>query len=215
MIDLKKQTLILTFGYPGSGKTHFASQFAAKHGLIHISGDRFRYELFDDPQFSEGENQVVERLMDYMLEQAMKTKTSIIYDANNGVRKKRQALTGAATKHGVKTFMVWTQTDLGTAFTRASTRDKRRLGDKYSFDMDKETFDQVLGKITAPSYGEDYVVVSGKYDFPAQELTVLKKLEKLKLIEPLEKTPSRFQRSRPPSSAKKRSIGGRRQFTIE
>ena len=79
--------------------------------------------------------------------------------------------------------------------------------------MNQETFDHVLGKITPPSYGEEYVVVSGKYDFPAQELTVLKKLEKLKLIEPLEKTPSRFQRSQP-SKNQKRSIGGRRQFSI-
>ncbi len=205
---------MLMFGYPGAGKTHFANQFATKHGLIHISGDRFRYELFDDPQFSDGENQVVERLMDYMLQQAMKTKTSIIYDANNGVRRKRQELTGEASKRGIKTVMVWTQTDLNTAFTRASTRDKRRPGDKYSFNMNQETFDYVLGKITAPSYGEDYVVVSGKYDFPAQELTVLKKLEKLKLIEPLEKAPSRFQRSQPGSAPKKRSIGGRKQFTI-
>ncbi len=214
MINLKKQILILTFGYPGSGKTHFANQFAAKHGLIHISGDRFRHELFDDPQFSDGENQVVGRLMDYMLEQAMKTKTSIIYDASNGVRTKRQELTSAANKRGIKTLMVWAQTDLNTAFTRASNRDKRRPGDKYSFNIDQEVFDYLLNKVTAPGYGEDYVVVSGKYDFPAQELTVLKKLEKLKLIESLNKAPSRFQRSQPDSSLKKRSIGGRRQFII-
>ncbi len=201
------------FGYPGAGKTHFASQFAAKHGLIHISGDRFRYELFDDPQFSDGENQVVERLMDYMLEQAMKTKTSIIYDANNGVRKKRQEIVSIARKRGIRTVMVWTQTDLNTAFTRASTRDKRRHGDKYSFSMNQDTFDSVLGRITAPGYGEEYVVVSGKYDFPAQELTVLKKLEKMKIIEPLEKAPSRFERSHPGPTPRRRSIGGRRQFT--
>ncbi len=213
MIDLKKQTLILTFGYPGAGKTHFASQFAAKHGLIHISGDRFRYELFDDPQFSDGENQVVDRLMDYMLGQAMKTKTSIIYDANNGVRRKRLELINAAKKRGIQTVMVWLQTDLNTAFTRASTRDKRRPGDKYSFNINQDVFDYVLGKITAPSYGEDYVVVSGKYDFPAQDLTVLKKLEKLKIIEPLEKTPSRFQRSQTDQTTRRRSIGGRRQFS--
>jgi len=213
MIQLRQQTLILMFGYPGSGKTHFASQFAIKHGLIHISGDRFRYELFDDPQFSDGENQVVERLMDYMLDQAVKTKTSIIYDANNGVRRKRLELISAARKRGITTVMIWTQTDLNTAFTRASTRDKRRPGDKYSFNMDQDTFDYVLGKITAPSYGEDYVVVSGKYDFPAQELTVLKKLEKMKIIEPLEKAPSRFQRSQPNKAARRRSVGGRQQFT--
>ena len=201
------------FGYPGSGKSHFASKFAEKHNMIHISGDRFRYELFDEPQFSEGEDQVIERLMDYMLEQTLKTDTSVIYDANNGSRKKRQELAKLAKKKGMNVLMIWTQTDLNTAFTRSSTRDRRRPGDKYSFDMDENTFDRLLAKIKPPTQYEQYVVTSGKYDYPAQELTVLRKMEKYKMIEPLDKAPSRFLRSKPASTQKRRSIGGRRQFS--
>ncbi len=201
------------FGYPGSGKTHFASQFAQKHSFNHISGDRLRYELFNPPEFTESESKLVERIMDYILEQAMKTKTSIIYDANNGVRTKRRELTAAANKRGFETLIVWTQTDLNTAFMRASSRDKRRHGDRYSFNVDEQTFNKALSKIKAPDR-EEYVVVSGKYDFPAQELTVLKKLAKLNLIEPLGKSPSRFARSKTTANPKKHGIGGRRQFTI-
>lgn len=212
-MKLKKQTLILMFGYPGSGKTHFASQFAEKHNMIHISGDRFRYELFDEPQFSAGEDQVIERLMDYMLEQTLKTNTSVIYDANNGSRKKRQDLARLAKKKDMNILIIWTQTDLNTAFTRSSSRDRRRPGDKYSFSMSQDTFDFLLNKITPPSQYEQYVVTSGKYDFPAQELTVLRKMEKFKLIEPLNKVPSRFLRTKPSSAPRRRSIGGRRQFS--
>lgn len=201
------------FGYPGAGKTHFASRFAEKHNMIHISGDRFRYELFDDPQFSSGEDQVIERLMDYMLEQTLKTSTSVIYDATNGSKKKRQELMKLAKKKGMNSLMIWTQTDLNTAFTRSSSRDRRRPGDKYSFNMDEATFDRLLAKITAPTQYEQFVVTSGKYDFPTQELTVLRKMEKLKMIEPLDKAPSRFQRPKPNPTPKKRSIGGRRQFS--
>lgn len=213
MVTLRKQVLILTFGYPGSGKSHFSTKFAEKHGFIHISGDRFRYELFDDPQYSDGENQVIERLMDYMLEQAMKTKTSIIYDYYNGVRKKRLEMIREAKKRGIETLIVWTQTDINTAFSRVASRDRRRPGDKFSFDMNQNQFDYVVRGITPPTY-EEYAVISGKYDYPTQESTILKRLEKMKIIEPLEKEPSRFQRSQPVAKAKKRSIGGRRQFSL-
>ncbi len=201
------------FGYPGSGKSHFASRFAKKHNMIHISGDRFRYELFDDPQFSSGEDQVIERLMDYMLEQTLKTDTSVIYDSNNGSRKKRQELIKLAKKKDMNILMIWTQTDLNTAFSRSSSRDRRRPGDKYSFNMSQDIFDYLLSKITPPGQYEQYVVTSGKYDFPAQELTVLRKMEKLKMIEPLDKAPSRFLRVKPSTAPKRRSIGGRRQFS--
>lgn len=213
MIDLNKQVLIFTYGYPGSGKSHFATKFADDNGLVYVSSDRIRYELFDDPQYTDAENQVIERLMDYMLEEVLRSGGSAIYDSENPVRKNRLEKMATAKKLGADSLIVWVQTDVSTSFDRASKRDRRRPGDKFAFDMNGETFDSIASKMTAPSR-EDYVVISGKYDYPTQQATVTKKLQKMGLVNKPKTSPSRFQSRPTPPITRKRSIGGRGQFAL-
>ncbi len=213
MIQLNNQLLIHTFGYPGAGKSQFARKFAEENGLVYISADRFRYELFDDPQFTDAENQVIERLMDYMLEETFRAKGSAVFDSENSVRKTRLERAANAKKLGVESLIVWVQTDVSTASERASKRDGRKPGDKYTFDINGETFDALVSKMTPPNR-EEAVVVSGKYDYPAQQTTVVKKLEKMGLIDKPHKQPSRFQSRPTPPITRQRSIGGRGQFAI-
>ena len=211
MIELNNQILIHTFGYPGAGKSHFASRFAEENALVYISADRFRYELFDDPQYTDAENQVIERLMDYMLEETFRAKGSVVFDSENSIRKARLVRSENAKKLGVMPLVVWIQTDLTTSFKRASKRDGRRPDDKYAFDINGKTFDSIISKMTPPSR-EESVVVSGKYDYAAQKATVIKKLEKMGLINKPQKQASRFQSRPTPPITRKRSIGGRGQF---
>ncbi len=213
MIRLNNQLLIQTFGYPGAGKSQFARKFAEENGLVYISADRFRYELFDDPQYTDAENQVIERLMDYMLEETFRAKGSAVFDSENSVRKTRLERSADAKKLGVESLIVWVQTDVSTASTRAAKRDGRKPGDKYTFDMNGQTFDTLASRMTPPSR-EEAVVISGKYDYSAQQATVVNKLEKMGLVDKPLKQPSRFQSRPTPPITRKRSIGGRGQFAI-
>ena len=167
------------YGYPGSGKTSFARQFAHEHNFLHISADRIRYELFDDPQFTVGEEQVVIALMNYMVEQALKSKTNCIYDRGVGIKKQRDALISSASKSGFIPLTVWCQTDRDTAQYRALNRDRRKAEDRYSFTITQEVFDAETKRMTKPDEKEHFVVVSGKHSFRAQAQTVLNKLVRL------------------------------------
>jgi predicted kinase len=42
-----KPVMIMLYGIPGSGKTHFADELAQCMGAAHVQGDRIRSELFE------------------------------------------------------------------------------------------------------------------------------------------------------------------------
>ena len=75
-----KPVLIMLYGYPGSGKTHFARQLSETLQAAHVHGDRIRGELFDKPQYDTHENEIVNHLMIYMAEEFLKAGVSVIFD---------------------------------------------------------------------------------------------------------------------------------------
>jgi len=177
--SFSKPVLLITFGYPGSGKSTFAQHFSAGHGLVHIGSDRIRYELFDDPQYTPAEENVVTHLMDYMLEQTIKAGVSAIYDYNVSTKKNRQILKDTAAKHNVTPLVVWIQTDKETSQYRSMNRDRRRAEDRYSFPLSRSQFDSFSDKMKKPGEKEASVVVSGKHAFRTQSLAILNKLKRL------------------------------------
>lgn len=178
---LNKQVLFLTLGYPGAGKSYVARQLAEEMDLIRISADRIRYELFENPTFSRDEDDIVFRILDYMLEEALKSGKSIVCDGDFGLRKSRRVKYELARKHSAHVIILWVQTDLETAFQRASSRDGRKLDDKYSFNHDRETFEKLVGKLKRPQ-GEPTIVISGKHIFKVQYTNILRKLQQANLI---------------------------------
>ena len=211
--QLTQPVLILTYGYPGSGKTHFASRFAQEYGLVHISADRIRYELFDDPQHTPEENQVVLRLMDYMLSQALKSGSGVVYDTNNNRRSLRLKKRKIVEKYGAATLLVWVQTDIDTSFKRAHNRDRRHPEDKYSFVMPKEAFIRIKDSMTAPRY-EEFTVISGKHDFQTQLKTLNIKLKKMGLVATVKRTESRFLRKDQKQSTRRPFVPRRRKINF-
>lgn len=180
-VRLKKPMVFLMLGYPGAGKTYFARQFAKHTGAVHLSSDRIRFELFEEPQFSEAENDVVNRLLYYMFDEVVATGGSVVFDANNNRRSQRKELADKARKQGAEICLVWVQTDLETSARRAANRDRRNPDDKYSYAVTSEAFDRSRKNLTKPKY-EDYVVVSGKHVFRNQLHAVLKKLNDMQVL---------------------------------
>lgn len=165
-------------GYPGSGKTTFARQLADKTNAVHLHADRIRHELFDEPQHTRQENDVVYRLADYMFESFIKNGISVVYDANFNRRSDRMKVKQMADRYGAKTLVVWVQTDQETAFDRASSRDKRQTENKYAYQLPKDVFDRMKKNLTKPKF-ENYVVISGKHLFKNQFHAVMKRVKQL------------------------------------
>lgn len=175
-LELNPPLLIITMGYPGSGKTFFARQFAEQYKLPCISEQRIRFELFERPTFAAEEMQIINRIASYALEELMKTGQTIILDAQSATFKQRQTLYALARTHNYRTLTVWVQTDAATAWQRASRRDRRSADNKYSIDIDQQIFDRLRGNLQRPLEKEVAVVVSGKHAYKSQCLTVLRKI---------------------------------------
>jgi predicted kinase len=181
-IALSKPTLIMLYGFPGSGKTHFARQFSEYIHAAHVQGDRIRYELFEKPQYDKQENEVVSHLMEYMAEEFLHAGISVIFDINAVRLSQRRALRDMARKAHAAHALIWLQIDPESAFMRASTRDRRKSDDKYAMPIDRTIFDRQITNMQNPR-DEDYVVISGKHTFNSQRNTAIKKLYEFGLVD--------------------------------
>ncbi len=182
-IKLTKPVLIMMYGFPGSGKTYFARQLSGSLKAVHVSSDRIRGELFETPRFDKEENQAVDHLTEYMVEEFLGAGVSVIYDMNVPTSKQRRRLRELAQKMHAKPILLWFQVDHDTAFGRTMKRDKRRIDDKYARTFDRTGFDAYITGMQNPKREEDFLVLSGKHSFPMQRSSLVRRLYDLNLID--------------------------------
>lgn len=178
-----KPMLILLYGFPGAGKTHFASNLTQFLDCAHVQGDKIRHELFEEPRFDEQEDGIVTHLMDYMTEEFLNAGISVIYDASMSRRSDRHVMRELARKKHAKTMLVWFQIDPDTAYGRLQKRDRRKTDDRFALDYTESDFRHYASKMQHPQPTEDYVVVSGKHTFPSQRTALFKKFMEQGLID--------------------------------
>ncbi len=151
--------------------------------MAHVHSDRIRHELFEKPRYDNRENDVVNHIMDYMTEEFMRAKISVIYDANTPTLRDRRALRDLARKYKFSPVLVWIQIDPESGFNRVIKRDRRKIDDKFASPIDRTTFESLSSQMQNPTMEEDYVVISGKHTFTTQKHNVYKKLYSQGLVE--------------------------------
>ncbi len=172
----------MLYGFPGSGKTYFARQFAEDIGAVHLQSDKVRFELFENPRYDRQENEIVSHLMLYMAEEFLNAGLSVLYDGDANKQSLRRQIREVA--HQSKSFplLVWPQIDIDSAYSRISKRDRRKNDDKYAVPMNRKSYEEYIGKMQNPDMTEDYVVISGKHNFQTQANAVVKKLYDVSLV---------------------------------
>lgn len=169
-LTLSKPRLIVMVGIPGSGKSYFAEHFAETFKAPIVSLHRFRYELFNEPNFSDDECEIINRVADYMLGELLKTSRTILYEGKTNTRLDRSTIARKARAAGYEPLFVWVQTDPETAKRRALKPSDSRPA------MTSEQFEANLRKFSIPSQLEKVVVISGKHTYASQLKIVLKRL---------------------------------------
>lgn len=177
-LDATTPVLYITLGFPGSGKSFFARQHSEAIGAALVDSQRIRYQLFEDPEYSKDEDQVVIAIMDYMIEQFLKSGISVICDGMNHTRVRRHFLREIARRFNAKPLVVWVQTDINTAMHRAMNRDRRGTDDKFARVINDSEYKRI-SESTKPPQHEDYVVISGKHVFKNQHNAVKKRVDTL------------------------------------
>lgn len=175
-VILQKPTLIMLYGFPGSGKTYVARQLAEQVKAAHLQADRIRDELFSQPRYDKQEDGIVSHLLNYMTSEFLASGISVIYDTNAMRASQRKELREMARKHKAQFTLIWLQVDADSAYTRTFKRDKRKTDDRYARVYDRASFDAYVATMQNPTPTEDYTVVSGKHTFGTQRGAILKRL---------------------------------------
>lgn len=172
---LDKPVLICLYGIPGSGKSYLARNLSSSIQMAHVSADRIRNELFQQPRYDAQENAVVLHLMNYMTEEFLAAGVGVVYDVNAMRAGQRRALRELARKHHADYVLIWLQTDADSAFARTQKRDRRTADDRYAQPLNRVSFDRQVEGMQNPQ-GEDYIVVSGKHTFSTQKNAIINHL---------------------------------------
>lgn len=178
---IDKPILLCLYGFPGSGKSYVARNLAESVQMAHVSSDRIRSELFQQPRFDAQENSIVFHLMSYMTSEFLNAGVGVIFDVNAARIGQRRALRELARRHNADYLLVWLQTDEQSAFARTQQRDRRTTDDRYAQSQTKESFDKEAAAMQNPQ-DEPYMVISGKHSFGTQKNAIINKLYQMRVI---------------------------------
>ncbi|MEX1995345.1 MAG: ATP-binding protein [Candidatus Saccharimonadales bacterium] len=180
-VVLAKPILLCLYGYPGSGKSFVARSLTTSLEMAHVSADRIRSELFQNPRYDAQENAIVAHLMNYMTEEFLNAGVSVVYDTNALRLSQRRALRELASKHHADYLLIWLQIDIESAYARTQARDRRTADDKHAEPQTQLTFDKQVSAMQNPK-DEEYLVISGKHAFITQKSAIINRLWQKNLI---------------------------------
>lgn len=169
-LSLSKPHLIIMVGIPGSGKSFFAEHFADTFKAPIISFHSLRKELFNSPTFSKNEDEIINQVANYMLDEVLKTGRTVVYEGQTDLRTDRNFIAKKSRDAGYEPLFVWVQTEPATARKRAI----KPSADKTALSV--EQFNAGLKRFSTPHQIEKTIVISGKHTYASQLKIVLKRL---------------------------------------
>lgn len=159
-LSLNRPHAIMMVGLPGSGKSFFAKQFADTFNAPYI--DSRSLAAYSKDAMS---SQAIAALM---AKEIVKTGQTFVYEGSAESRTHRTEFARWVRSHGYQPFIVWVQTDAGSAKDRA----------QKMYDMSDDEYYTLAKKFSPPHSSETPVVISGKHTYATQAKIVLSHLSK-------------------------------------
>lgn len=178
-----KPFMLLMYGYPGSGKSFFARQFADEfQNTVHVHGDKIHSEIADKMhQYNETNSAIPELVIEYLISEYLRNGISVIADLPLNKRSDRKKYRNIALTNKAEPVLVWLQIDPESAYARTKKRDRRKTEDRYAAEYTTSEFQSIISNSQNPQ-NEPFTVISGKHAFKSQRSAVLKKLSDLKVV---------------------------------
>ncbi len=185
---MSKPLLVVFIGFPGSGKTYFATQLGEKLNALVLNSDAMRLSMFGSHEKIEGIRKSdnprlyedVFGAMDYATRQALKARISVVYDAQKATRANRMQIEKIAEEHGAQPVLVWIQTSTAVAKQRGQQREARADSHVYTAEKMDYLVDRFAEQTEPPEPGENVIELSGEIPFEQQYETFQQKLEEIR-----------------------------------
>lgn len=150
-------------GYPGAGKTTVAQLIADITGAQHIWADHERKKRYDEPSYSQTENDQLYAELNQKVADLLKQGSSVVFDTAFNHYSDRQKLREIANKHKVQTILLWVMAPRNIAKERAVDRKDQQptrvLNDKTP--MHHEHFEYLSDKLEKPMPNEKVIEIDG------------------------------------------------------
>ena len=170
-LSLAKPHLLIVVGVPGSGKTFFAEKFSETFCAPFISFNTLRSQILAESVYDRGEYDVLSNVATYMLDETLKTKQTVVLEAQGATKTERLDLAKKARQAGYEPLFIWVQVDKPTSKKRSIGRARAE-----SERLTAEQYQTVLDRFTPLAENENYVVISGKHTPASQARVILKHL---------------------------------------
>ena len=176
-LSLNQPHAIVMVGIPGSGKSTFAEKFSHTFNAPFVDIEQIIPRARD--------NAAADEIMLAQLQEIMRTKSSIVIEADASSRVRRTELARFLREHHYQPLFVWVQTDAETAKQRSAKQKK----------IHPDNFGDALKRFSMPHSSEKAIVISGKHTYASQAKIVLKHLSAERTAQAIESpAPSRASR---------------------
>lgn len=172
----QKPFLIVFLGFPGSGKTYFATRLAERLQAVTLNTDALRLSMFGSLDTIEHIRQTdrarlyddVFGAMDYAAAQVLRAGHSVIYDAQQTKRRDRKNIEKVAASADAVPVLVWMKTNPEVALRRGQERETRADSLQYSEEKMKMLIDRFDKVTDLPEPDENVIEINGELPFDEQ-----------------------------------------------
>lgn len=178
-ITPQKPFLIMLYGYPGCGKSFFASQFAKEfQNTVYLPSFKINSDF---TKLTSGNSSLARKAEEYITESYLENGLSVVTDAHVIKKSDRKKLAHIALNHKATPILVWMQIDADSAFLRTKLRSKRSRKENFAAKYTKQEFEEITNHMQNPQ-NEDFFVISGKHTYKSQRALVMNKMSTLKIV---------------------------------
>lgn len=162
-------------GYPGSGKTYFATQLAKKMGVVRLNADATRVaamgSILKAREFDQKTgmlNSIIFGLIDYATAQILDSGSSVICDYQHNEKVFRAKRGSLASRYGARSVVVWLKTPKDIAIQRGVEREELLDQRQHSLEKMEALVDKYINLIEVPGDDELVIEIDGTLSFDQQ-----------------------------------------------
>jgi len=162
-------------GLPASGKTYFSQKIAAEQGVFFLNVDNLRLAMIETPAFDPPEHRLVYSTVNFIADQHLAQRKSIVCNGNYHVAARRKAMKEMAERHGANYQIIWVKTPYGVVEDRIQSRDHEVPVEKMVHPP-LELLARMNKAFEFPETTEPVIIIDGTASYDEQRTSFLRQL---------------------------------------